>query len=457
MPEKPSGSINNTNKKRRINIGLIICIIIVLYFVAYFCDFLFNKSKGFFEISPGYTSSSFDGRYNALIIRDESVVNSQSSGYVNFFVGDNTPIYVGQHAYLVDKSGELSAKLRQTAQNKAILNENDLTVLKDSLYNFDTSFDESDFYESYHFKYQIESQILDLVNNSIFNSNEFLYSGNYTIYDSELAGIIMHYVDGFEDVTLDTFDASAFRKMEYDKKIIRSNDYVEADSPVYKVITSEKWYLIIQVNNPDAFKDLDIISIEFLKDNIVSTADFQLAAAGGNYYGIISLDKYMIRYASDRYAQISFTDNTKEGLKVPKTSVTQKQYYAVPSSYLTQGGDSSDQGFLVRRNLGSETGIPVLLFPEIVKTEDGLCYIDPDDLLNEGDVIVKTDSNNEFQVGMTAGIDGVFIYNGAYTIFRFIEILGENDGYYIVSDNTPNGVKVYDQVYIDYNDALGQE
>jgi len=454
MPAKSNESIIYKKRKWHVNIGLIICIIIVLYFVAYFCDFIINRNRGFFEVVPGYTSSLLDGQYTALIVRDEEVVNSQSSGYVNFFVGDNTPIHVGEHAYIVDKSGELSAKLRQAAQTQALLNENDLTRIKDSLYDFKTSFKERDFFETYHFKYQIESLILDLVNSSIFNSNDYLYSGSYAIYDSQLAGIIMHYVDGFENITTDNFDASAFRKTTYNRNIIRSNDFVDEGSPVYKVITSEKWYLIIQVSNPEAFRDMNSISIEFLKDNIITDANFELAARGGNYYGIISLDKYMIRYASDRYVQISYTDNTKSGLKVPKTSVTEKQYYAVPSSYLTSGGDSSEMGFIVKKSDSNGFEYTQLLFPDIVKTDGELCYVNMDGDLQNGDVIVKTDSNNEFTVGMTAGIEGVYVYNGAYNIFRFVDILGENDGYYIVSEETPNGVNIYDQVYIDYEDAV---
>ncbi len=454
MPDQTPGTIKYRTPKRKINIGLIICGVIILYFVAYISDFFFNKRSSFFEVIPGYTSSSFDGKYTALILRSEEPVNAPSSGYVNFFVGDQSPIYVGQQAYLIDKSGELSFRLNQAAQSTAILNENDLSQLEESLYHFKTSFKTNDYYEAYHFKYQLESQILDLVNTSIFENNDIKFSGSYNIYKSEYAGIAMHYIDGFESVTTDSFDAASFRRNNYNKTIIKSNDFVEAGSPVYKVITSDNWYLVIQVSNPDTFRGLDVVTIEFLKDNIRTNANFELIARGGNYYGVISLSKYMIRYASDRYTQIAFTDDTYEGLMVPETADTFKQYLAIPTEFLIQGGDSDREGFYVKTigTNGIDTVAP--RYPEIICIKDDLCYIPmEDETLKEGDILIMQDSNNEFVVGMTASLQGVYVNEGGMAQFRFIDVIGTNNGYYIVKDNTTNGVKMFDQVFTDYREA----
>ena len=428
---------------------------IFLYFLAYGLAFFFNKSSSFFEVVPGSTASRFDGKYTALILRSESAVDSASTGYVNFFVGDQTPVFVGQQAYLIDKSGELSFRLNQAAQSTVVLNENDLSLLKDSLYNFKIGFRESDYYETYHFKYQLESQILDLVNTSIFENNDIKYTGAYNIYASEYAGIVMHYIDGFESVNVDTFDAASFKKNNYHKTIVKSNDYVSEGEPIYKVITSDNWYLIIQVSDPDIFRGLDVVSIEFLKDNIVADANFELIARGGNYYGVITLNKYMIRYASDRYTQIAFTDDTYEGLKVPVTSVTNKQYLAVPEEFLIRGGDSeTKEGFYVKTPGANGIDTVAPRYPDIILRKDGLCYIPmEDETLKEGDILIMEDSNNEFTVGMMASLEGVYIDRGGKATFRFIEEVGENNGFYIVKTNTENGVRLFDQVYVDYRQA----
>lgn len=454
MPDQISGTIKYKTPKGKPNIGMIICLIIILYFVAYYMDFMLNKRSSFFEVVPGYTSSQFDGKYTALILRSEEPVYSDISGYVNFFVGDQTPVYVGQQAFLVDKSGELSYRLNQAAQSTALLNENDLSELEESMYHFKTSFKINEYFEAYHFKYQLESQILDLVNSSIFEDHDIKLSGAYNICDSEYAGIAMHYIDGFESVTTDSFDASSFRRNNYNKTIIKSNDFVEAGAPVYKVITSNIWYLIIQISNPDTFRGLDVVTIEFLKDNIKTNANFDLIARGGNYYGVISLSKYMIRYASDRYTQIAFTDDTLEGLMIPESAVAFKQYLAVPEEFLIKGGDSDRRGFYVKTKgtNGIDTVAP--RYPRIISIQDDLCYIPlEDEALNEGDTLIMEDSNNEFTVGMTAALQGVYVNSGGSAQFRFVDIIGTNNGYYIVKDDTENGVKLFDQVFIDYRDA----
>ena len=454
MSDQTPGTIKYKKNKKQLNIGMIICIIIILYFVVYFCVFLFTKDVDYFEVVQGSTASNFNSQYSAFIIREESVVQSQASGYVNFFVGDEAPIYVGQQAYLIDKSGELSNMLKSAAQNQALLNENDLTEIKDSLYNFKISFTADNYYETYLFKYQIESQILDLINSAVFENYNNI-SGAYAVFDSEYAGIAMHYVDGFENCTVDSFDSSVFKKSSYRKDIIRANDFVDVGSNVFKVITSEDWSLVIQVEDPSVFDNIgSVVSINFLKDNITTTADFELIARGGNYYGILSLNKYMIHYATDRYTTISFTDTTDSGLKIPKSAAAKHTYYAIPAEYLTQGGNSSDFGFLVKTQDSDGNETAEIRYPKIVKQTDELCYISLNDSeIKSGDVLMKTDSQNEFQVGMTSDLDGVYIYNEGTSSFKFIEILGENDDYYIVSENTSNGLNLYDKIYADYKDA----
>ncbi len=458
MPDVNPGTIKYKFPKRKINIGVIICVMIILYFVAYGYALFFNKNSSFFEVVPGSTASSFDGKYTALILRSEVPVNSASTGYVNFFVGDQTPVYVGQQAYLIDKSGELSFRLNQAAQSTVVLNENDLTQLKDSLYNFKLSFRDSDYYETYHFKYQLESQILDLVNTSIFENNDIKYSGAYNIYNSSYAGIVMHYIDGFESMNVDSFDAASFKRNNYHKVIVKSNDYVNEGAPVYKVITSDNWYLVIQVSDPETFRGLHVVSIEFLKDNIKTDANFELIARGGNYYGVITLNKYMIRYAADRYTQIAFTDDTVEGLKVPITAVTSKQYLAVPEEFLIRGGDSeTKEGFYVKTPGANGIDTVAPRYPEIILRKDGLCYIpQEDDALKNGDILIMENSNNEFTVGMLASLTGVYTDKSGKAVFRFVEEIGENNGFYIVKANTENGVRLFDQVYNDYRQAREQ-
>ncbi len=455
MSDQQPEILKYKSNNKHINIGMIICFIFILYFVVYFVDFIFNRNDNLFEVTSASTESSFDSQYTALAIRSETVVNTPTDGYVSFYVGDKTPIYVGESAYLIDKNGELSSKLKTAALTQAILNENDYDEIANSLNEFKQSYNDSDFYTTYQFRYQIESQILESINSNIFANNNAYYSGAYSAYNSELAGIAVHYTDGFETCTLDNFDASCFRKSDYAKNIVRSNDYVSAGEAVYKVITSEEWYLVIQVSDPSIFQNLNEVSLKFLKDDVTIDADFELTTRNGNYYGVITLDKYMVRYASDRYLQISFNDDIKSGLMIPKTSVTSKLYYVIPKEYKTKSGSNSN-GFLVKSVMSDGTQSAQFCKADILKETDTFCYISMDNgTISSGDVLLREDSDYEFEVGMTDSIEGVYSYdtNTRVTSFRFVNITGENGNYYIIDDNTSNGLIMYDHVYADYKDA----
>ena len=245
--------------RSRLNIWIIICTLILIYLIIRFCTYFFGNSTGLYEVVPADTLGQTSSQYTALALRNETVVNSADTGYINFFVGDATPIYVGEQTYVIDESGELSSRLEEASRNQTVLNENDLNQIKDTIYDFDTSFNPDNYYDTYYFKYKMQSQILDLINSNVFeNLNVGVSSssaGSYTIARSEIAGVMQHNIDGFEGYTIDDIEAAMFRRANYSKQIIKSNDLVEKDSPVYKVVTSEEWYLVLQLDENDNYDD----------------------------------------------------------------------------------------------------------------------------------------------------------------------------------------------------------
>ncbi len=448
MAKQSSTVRTNKKRKKQLNIGIIICIVIILYLVVNFCIYFFTNRIAVYEVTSGSTASRFEGQYNALILRDETVVPSVGSGYVNFFVGDATPIHVGQQTYVVDGTGEISSRLEQASRDQSILSADNLAKIRSSLFDFDSSFRADHFYEIYNFKYKIESQILELINSSVFESiNADLASigeNTYQIVSSDISGILLHYIDGFETTRPEDVDSSAFNKSEYQKKIIKTNDLLAEGDPVYKIITSEKWNLVFQISHPDAFEGISNIDIEFLKDNVIANADFSMFTKSGNTYGVLSLDKYLIRYVTDRFVQISLIDHTQEGIKVPKTALTEKQFYTIPTSYLSQGGNSSNRGF--NKEIFLEDGSTSIQFVPVTfaRITDDTCYVSTDDF-SDGDVLVMNESDSRYQVGTKENLKGVFVSNGGYAVFKTIDIIGENNSFYILNPATSQ-VSLFDQI-----------
>ncbi len=438
----------SNNKKRQLNIGIIVCAIIILYLVVNFCIYLFNGRTEIYEASVGQTASRYEGQYNALILREETIVNSAGSGYINFFVGDATNIHASQQTYVVDGTGEISSMLEKAAKDQSILSDANLSKIRSGLYDFDTSFREEHYYDIYNYKYKVESQILELINSSVFESiNADLSSSGenaYKIVSSDISGIMLHHIDGFENIKPDMVETSSFNKSDYQKNIIKSNDLVEEGSPVYKVVTSEKWNLIFQISDPTVFENTDYLTIQFLKDNIVADAAFEMFTKAGNTYGVLTLNKYMIRYVTERYTPISIIDNTKKGIKVPKTAITEKQYYTIPVEYLSQGGNSSDYGFNKEVILEDGSTSIVFVTPAIVKKTDQYCYVGTDDF-SDGDVLIKNDSDSRYQVGAKENLQGVLVARAGYATFRNVDIIGENNSFYIV-DPVTSRINLFEQI-----------
>lgn len=104
----------------------------------------------------------------------------------------------------------------------------------------------------------------------------------------------------------------------------------------------------------------------------------------------------MIQYESERYLDFEVMTSVEEGLKIPVSSVTSKNFYLVPVDFLEQGGDSDDSGFL--KEVYTESGTSVEFTPvTIYYSTEEYYYIDTaeDEPIHAGDYLVKPGSSSE--------------------------------------------------------------
>ncbi len=452
--EKKTSSSDKTDKKKKgsgIRIAALnaVLVLILIYFVFYFGSYLYSGEAELYEIVSGSTDSGIDSSYTALALRSETVIESVSTGYVNFFVADSTPVNVGARLYVIDESGELSERLEEAAQNSAILDENDLSEIRTVIYDFDTSYDRTSYSDVYNTKNRIASRILDLLNSSVFSSISSDVSSSdttYTIETADISGYMIHSIDGFEDATVDSVDASMFRENNYSRTIIKSNDYVEQGDSICKIVTSEEWSLVFQIDDSSDFDGKSSLSFTFTSDDVSAYGDFSTFTRAGTTYGVITLDKYLVRYISDRYIDIEISSDSENGLTVPKTAVTEQQFYKIPIEYATMGGDSNSTGFL--KQTGSTTEF---ITPEISYEDDEYYYVSTS-LLESGDILVQSETNEQFTVSEKANMTGVYVYESGSYVFTIVDILGENGSYYIVKSGVSYSLSIYDQILKDYSD-----
>lgn len=94
-------------------------------------------------------------------------------------------------------------------------------------------------------------------------------------------------------------------------------------------------------------KERTSIRVKFLKDDLTQTGDFSIMEIDGAKYGKIDFNKGLIRYASDRFLEIELVTNNVTGLKIPLSSIVTKEFYAIPSKYLTTDDETQQSGFML--------------------------------------------------------------------------------------------------------------
>ena len=119
------------------------------------------------------------------------------------------------------------------------------------------------------------------------------------------------------------------------------------------------------------------------------------------------------------------------GLKIPLSSIVTKEFYAIPSKYLTTDDETQQSGFMLsgRNKKGDSTttfvsagiyGRDEITDKETQETSY-IYYVDKNKF-KEGDALVEPDSGEKFIIGDTEVLEGVFCVNQGYAVFRRIEI-----------------------------------
>lgn len=427
----------NASKKRRrgrfhFNIGVVIFGAILLYLAITLVIYITTNRQEIYQVTTGTLSQN--ATYSALILREEQVVTADESGYVNFIVAE------GMKAAANETVCDVSATKAETQARD--LTEDDLSELQSQAENFTDSYDRNQF-----------SSVSDLkasINAILYADGESDTSG--TVYKAPVAGLVVYSSDGYEDKTVDNLEASDFNSKSYRETKYGTDAQVNSGDTLYKLITSTDWSVVTPITDSqyDQLKDRTQVRVRFEKDGQSETGTVNLFDRDGQHYCQISFSTGVARYCSERFVNIELVTNTATGLKIPKSAVVEKDFYLIPQSYATTGGENGETGFL--KEVTDENGNTTTSFIDATiyaETEpenetDPVYYcVDMSDF-SEGDVIVHADSNERYTIGETTALQGVYCTNKGYADFRRIEVLEENDEYCIVADGTSYGLSQYD-------------
>lgn len=448
MISKQSRSNIRTFRKRKyFNIGLVIFGIIFIYLIITVVMYLTAPHITPYEVRQG--SILKDTAYTGLAVRSETIVHTDNSGYINYFTQDNSKVRKGSNVYTLS-SEKLSFEQSATEESLALSHEQQHSlVLK--IQSFCENFHNTSFSDAYLLKEDIKHTLQDITSQSRMDQlNQSLSDGTLagvTIYPSTDDGVIAYYTDGMETLTVDTVTPTHLNTDNYKKTEFKNNVQIAAGVPAYKLITDDAWSLIIEVTEETAhaLKDKKYIKVRFEKDNQSLWADLALRESEGKTLACLSFEHSMIRYINERYLDIELILEDQSGLKIPKTSKTSKDFFLVPKSYITQGGNSLSQGVLRQTSDKNGNSITEFLPVNIYFEDEETVYLDPN-VFQKGDILVKPESTETYSLNEKRALDGVYQINKGYALFKQIHILSESDEYYIIEEGNSYGLSNYDRI-----------
>ncbi|MGN0423395.1 MAG: HlyD family efflux transporter periplasmic adaptor subunit [Lachnospiraceae bacterium] len=438
-------------KKWNINIGVIIFGAVFIYLVVTVLLYLTGNHVTAYEVREG--SILKDNAYTGFIVRDETIVQAESDGYINYFALEGSKVGAKTRVYtLSDKKLELTSNTDEESLELTSEEQNSILMKTQS---FSENFREEQFSDVYTLKNNI-TNVLESKSNQSRQAqlDAMVAEGNndLQIYTAVSDGIILYSTDGYENITTDQVTEDDISKANYESKNLTDNTKIKAGDPVYKLIRSNDWSVVILLNDETAkeLADVNRVKVSFSKDNETTYAGFSIQTKKDTSYGILTFDSSMIRYAEERYLDLELILEDESGLKIPKSSVVTKKFYTVPKDYLTSGGNSSGTGVLV--DIGKDQSQFQSVEVYYSDEESNLVYLDYD-AFDSNTVLKKPDSSETYELTKTKKLKGVYNINKGYAIFRQVQILCESDEYYIVASGQDYGLTNYDHIAL-YGDSV---
>ncbi|OUN29236.1 MULTISPECIES: HlyD family efflux transporter periplasmic adaptor subunit [unclassified Blautia] len=491
--KKFSGTVKNfftsIGKLLTFNISTIMFGALLLYMIITVVLYATSSHVTTYQVTTGPLTKN--PVCTALALRSEEVITAENSGYIEYYATEGMQ---------VRKDGSVYSISNEQQENTAVaLSDEQMEEVRSSAEQFSYAYNSNNFYDTYSYKYQVRGTILqaakaetsqatqtsedsqtasseegentDSVAGSAVTGNS-ISIGNQDVYTAPEAGIVVYSTDGYENKTADSLVEEDFNQMAYQKENLITGNEIQTGDSVYKLITSENWTLMVPLTDQmaAALAGRESIQVKFVKDGESQNGSLSIVNIGSQKVAKIELINGMTRYAGDRFLEVELVINTQSGLKIPVSSIVEKEFYTVPLDFLTQGDNGDTQGFLKQIGSGDSSSsefIDATIYRQVdaqgneitentQDTSGGLCYVDKD-TLNEGDILIKPDSGETFTVGQVDNLQGAYNINQGYAVFRQIKILDQNEEYCIVEEGTSYGLRAFDYIARDGSTVSEEE
>ena len=445
--KKKAVPLEKYKRKREFNIGLVIFAVIFVYLFATVFMYTTRQRVSIYEVRLG--SISRDTTYMGVALREETVVHSELSGYIYYLQSPRSRVRYGSQLFAISPSSlQLEEALIEEQESiyQGARTDYQNLVLRSQHFNENFSL------QRFSMIYAFRDEILYVPAEEIarrkiaeIDAIETASQGLAEIISASQDGILVLRIDGMENITKENFTAEIFDRTNYEFTSLQDEMRVEAGSPVYKMVTSESWGILIHIDHDMAsyLGGMPWVNIRLELDQENLWAVPTIIRHGNQYFAYLSLDSAMVRYAEERFLNIELLLEEPQGLKIPRSAVIEKEFFLVPQRFLSV----TEAGGFVVHVLSGETIVPRTVTPYRV-TAEGYYYLDTLQF-ERGSLLVDLETEATFTLRGTSSLPGVFNINRGYAIFRPITVLSENYEYFIVREGDPHGLVNFDRIVRD--------
>lgn len=440
-------------KIRKVNIGIIMFFVLIIF---YLCGIMYSyfTSKHIVSYQVLNSSLSTESTYTGIALRNEIVVNTPKSGYINYYAREATKVGYGNLVYSVDTDGSVKELITSNlTDNVSNLKEEELSILKSEITGFVSNFHPNSYSDTYQLKYTIQNDISKILSDSISQSLE--NSNNVHFSYANQPGYVIYSVDGYENLTASDITSEIISQKNYNKKNLITGTEISEGDPAYKLCIAEEWSIVIECTEAYADKLLseEYVLVKFEKNQETSWGYVEkYNNPDGKTYVSLTFNNSAITFCTERFIDIEIILEKETGLKIPNTAIVEKEFFLIPAKYVMLGANSTTEYKVSRvtydskgERVAESIDISIYNYDEV----NEIYYVD-DEILRKDDVLCSEDSLIDTCVVQKTGtLIGVYNINKGYADFKQIIILSQNDEYSIVASNTDYGLSMYDYIVLD--------
>jgi len=439
-------------KQSKLNISIIVLLAVFVYMVVAVYSYFSKERIVGYQVRDGVLVD--DTRYEAVVLRDEQMVLSDGAGYLNYFAAHKERVGVGNLVYALDESGTVMDYATATNQSESSLDKSVMRDFRDELDTFVETFDKRDFGSLYQLEISLQSQTQKIANNRLLDNIDKMTSlkGLVQYHYAKQSGNVVFWKDGLETLDPPNITESVFDRSNYVVEQCYNNMIVAPGDFVYKLFDNEKWsvaFLATDEALAQHYLEEEYVNVRFLKNDITIWGKVSLVKnIEGKTVVVLEFQSSSINFAADRFLEIEIQMEQERGLKIPVSSIVQKDFYLVPETHAIY--NKAEDTYYVNTESYTENGemFQKLKAVTVYAKEEGMLYVDETSLSMGNRLLSQQENVEPYIVSGMAPLTGVYNMNKGYADFKQIHVKQQNSAYAIVESGTQYGLSTYDYIVL---------